>query len=267
MRPLSFEISVTTSRHNAEFKRLRLLVASPAQSNVVVLDGLKLLREALRAGLAVTEIVADPSSPAGREFLRDPQTACRTHAFSEDLISKLKGVETNPGLLAICERPADRRQETHSSGPVLILDSVQDPGNVGTLVRTAEAAGVSEVWLTPGSADPWSVKAIRASAGSVFRVRPNWAVSSSEALSRLRGRDQELLAMSSDPLVPSIYDVEIKKPVGVVLGSEGRGVSPEFLGSARLLRIPHSPAVESLNVAAAGAIALFEIARRSGAFK
>jgi TrmH family RNA methyltransferase len=143
---------------------------------------------------------------------------------------------------------------------VIALDDVQDPGNVGALLRTAAAAGVSESWLSAACAAPWSQKVLRASQGAQFELVVRDAVALSTEIAAFQG-NVIVTTLAGSSL---IFDVEFpKEPTLFIVGNEGAGVSPELLALARTrVRIPMRPGVESLNVGAAAAVLLYEWARQ-----
>ncbi|MFB6241091.1 MAG: TrmH family RNA methyltransferase, partial [Gemmatimonadota bacterium] len=159
---------------------------------------------------------------------------------------------TPQGVLAAARIPA-REPEELPDGGLLVLDAVQDPGNLGTLLRTAEAMGLAGVISLPGTVDPWNPKALRAAAGSTFRV-PVFDADWEEARDRLRERDVEVWA--ADPLGEPVYGGgAAPERLALVLGNEGSGVSRAVLEDAhRRVRVPTAGSVESLNVAVAGAL-------------
>jgi TrmH family RNA methyltransferase len=180
-------------------------------------------------------------------------------------MKSLSDVETHQGSIALVDRPrfADDWL-SQKDAFILILDGLQDPGNVGTLFRTAEAAGVSGVLLTRGCADPLSPKALRASAGSAFRL-PHVLDLSVDALLERLPRGLTLAAAVVGPGSVSVFDAPLGLPLALALGSEGSGLDPRVeAASTHRVVVPNARKVESLNVAAAGAIVMFEIARRAG---
>jgi tRNA G18 (ribose-2'-O)-methylase SpoU len=151
-----------------------------------------------------------------------------------------------------------------ASALVLVADAVQNPGNLGGLLRTAEAAGATGVFLTAGCADPFSWKALRGSMGSAFRLPQRRGLSLAEVLERLRARGVAVLAAAADGELR--YDeADLRRPTALLVGNEGAGLSPSALAAADArLRIPIAPHVESLNVAVAAALVLYEAARQRG---
>lgn len=250
-----------SGRDNPEFKRF-LAVRARKNRDLILVEGPKLLGEAVRSGLRV-EVVA--SDDASREAVAHFD-ARSTVVFAAPLMKNLADVETHQGVLALVERPRFGRDWlTKKDAFVLVLDGLQDPGNVGTMLRTAEAAGVTGVLLTRGCADPLSPKALRASAGSAFRL-PHILDLSPEDLLSLLPEGMRLAAGVADPRAESAFgDGSLSVPIALALGSEGSGLKPEIeRAAASRIRVPSAAKVESLNVAAAGAVLMFEIARRCG---
>ncbi len=177
--------------------------------------------------------------------------------LSESEFDAVTATVTPQGVAAVARIPrAD--WESVRGQRILLLDGVQDPGNVGTLIRTGEALGVQIVVCLPGTADPWAPKAVRAAAGSGLRV-PLLASGSGEALDRLRALDAELWV--ADAAGPPVYRGVDRPPgLGLALGSEAHGVSDTLRAQAdRIVSIGMVKSVDSLNVAVAGAILIDRI--------
>lgn len=252
-----------SGRDNPEFKRFLAARAKKDRARILV-EGPKLLGEAIRSRLTVDVVaLADPAEGASERLAE--AAARQIVRFSAPLMKSLSDVETHQGMIALVERPRFEGAWLNRTAFVLVLDGLQDPGNVGTLFRTAEAAGVSGVLLTRGCADPLSPKALRASAGSAFRLPHVLDLAVDDLLERLP-RDLALAAAVAGPGALSVFDeAPLSLPIALALGSEGSGLDPRIeRASSRRIRIPSAREVESLNVAAAGAIVMFEIARRAG---
>lgn len=158
------------------------------------------------------------------------------------------------GLTALPEMPSPRRD-----GFCLLLESVQDPGNVGSILRTAAAAGVDQVWLTSGCADAWSPKVLRAGMGAHFVLPVIERVALADVLGKFDGRIMVTTLTAS----ASLYATDLRGHAVLALGSEGAGISAELQAYANMnLHIPMARQVESLNVAAAAAVCLFERLRQ-----
>ena len=175
------------------------------------------------------------------------------------LFDSLSTLTSPSGILAIARVPLS--PATGTSGFVLALDEVQDPGNVGTLIRTAAAAGVAQVWLSPGCAFAWSVKTLRAAQGAHFHTRVLEDVDLPVALAAFNGLRWATLPRDIGALkTASLFDAKFAANNALVLSNEGHGLSPNILPALTSgLRIPMAAGVESLNVATAGAIVLYAI--------
>ena len=257
------------SRDNPLYKRLRALKARGGDRELCLLEGPKLVLEALAAGMEVVEAATAPraeASPAGAAALaalRGREVPLRR--LSAELFSSLSEAETSQGVLALARRPAFDEERLFGGTPlVLVADGVQNPGNLGGLLRTAEAAGGSGAILAAGCADPFSWKALRGSMGSAFRLPLLRGLAIGDALDALEARGVAVLATAADG--ERRYDeADLRGPVALVVGSEGAGLPPAVRERATFrLRVPLVGPVESLNVGVAAALVLFEAARQRG---
>ena len=251
-------VETITSRQNPLMTHLRKLASSRSyrkKSGEYLCDGTKLLDEALKWGAPVqTAVFSDDV-----EIPTLPDTV-RAVCVSEDLMRSVSPMETPQGALFTVALPETKLPETLAGKHYLVLDGVQDPGNVGAVLRTADAFGCTGALLLPGCADPYGPKTLRAAMGAVFRL-PLYAV----GLEALPG----LLADAGLPLYGTALrhdTVDVRqrdlRRCALVIGSEGRGVSAEVLALCReTLRIPMSSHCESLNAAAAAAVLLWEAYR------
>lgn len=215
-----------------------------------------MVADLLDSRLRVERLLADRSRDEDAEISRLVRQAERAGVRAEWLAEReLSGVAdtaTPQGIVAVVRIP---QREWPRVRPlrILVLDGVQDPGNVGTLLRTAEAMGIHGVVCLPGTADPWNPKVVRAAAGSSFRL-PVIATGWEEASTRLR--DAGATIWAADPSgEPLLRGVMATSGFALVLGNEASGVSPEVLAAVdRRVSVPMAGRVESLNVAVAGAI-------------
>ncbi len=252
-----------TSTANPHVKRIRSLVRSRKERHrerMFVVEGVRLVEEALQfqapgAILYVPEQLL--ATPRGRALLSQVEQQPNAIPTTPAILAELSDVETSQGVIAAVPLP----QITPTTLTlVLVLDGVQDPGNVGTLLRSAEAAGVDLVVGLTGTADVWSPKVVRAAMGAHFRVPlldgADWAA--------IRPQLAPLTAIyAATQHAPLTYDqVDWRQPVALVVGNEANGVSPETLQIASQVTIPMAGAVESLNAAIAGSVLLFEAARQ-----
>lgn len=257
------------SRTNPLVQRLRRLKQRAAGgSELMLLEGPKLVLEALASGIEVYEAAFAPRATeggAGRAALQALRAAgVEARALDEALLSSLSEVETSQGLLALARRPSFDAETLFQPAPalVLVLAAVQNPGNLGALLRTAEAAGATGALLTSGCADPFSWKALRGSMGSAFRLPHVCDVVLEDAVDGLSRRGLRLVATSAD--APQRHDeADLAAPCALVLGNEAAGLPQAVLARADCrVRIPMAGRVESLNVGVAAGVLLFEAARQ-----
>jgi TrmH family RNA methyltransferase len=256
---------VVKSRANPLVKRLRAM--RERRGSLMLLEGVKLIEEALAAGVAVREAAVSPRverHPRGRALLGSLEgRAIPVRWLDESILAALSEVETSQGVLALAERPRfDDAAVFRDPALVVVAVGIQDPGNLGSLLRTAEAAGASGALLANGCADAFSWKALRGSMGSAFRLPQSAALESRAALALLRRRGVAVVAASLDGS-RTYADWDWRQPSALLLGAEGAGLPAEIESAADArVSIPMAAPVESLNVAAAAAVMLFEAARQ-----
>jgi len=251
------------SRGNARFKRLRELLGSARErhrAGQTILDGPHLVEAYLaRCGrpalIAVSEDARDNQEIA-RLLAR--ASDCEVLGFAPDLFGQLSPVRTPTGILALIDIPAAFEPDTLED-VIVLLDGVQDPGNVGAIIRSAAAASAGAVLLGPQCADPWSPRVLRSAMGGHFALAVRAAADPVQSLQSFRGR---IFAAEGRGGVPP-YAHDLTGPVAFVFGAEGRGLGTALSRSAHArISIPLGQGIESLNVAAAAAIILFERVRQ-----
>jgi RNA methyltransferase, TrmH family len=236
---------------------------------VFLADGPVLLAEALAAGADVQRVFAesdcleDPAVLAAREA---GLTVVETAPGALAKVLDLKAPRGVVAVVAAAPSSVDEVLDLASTGgrPVAVLVALQDPGNVGTLIRVAEAAGCAGVLLTSGSVDLHNPKTVRATAGAVFRVPVVDHVDENSVLEGCQRRSVPVLATIGSGGT-SLYEAPLGGAVAVLLGAEAHGLAPGLVERCDgTLTIPMDGGVESLNAAVAGSIVLFEAARRRG---
>jgi TrmH family RNA methyltransferase len=184
--------------------------------------------------------------------------------MSADLVSALSPADASQGVVALAARPRWEAEALFPPGRIALLVvalGVQDPGNVGALFRSAEAAGATGMVLGDGTADPFAWKALRGSMGSAFRL-PHLRTGGTDALALLRRHGVRLLAAAADAPRP-LWETDLGGALAILVGAEGRGLPPAVRAAADLaVRIPMAAPVESLNVGVAAAVLLYEAARQ-----
>lgn len=231
------------------------------RSGLFLAEGPNLLEELLRSAAGVVAVLHEPAAredaATARLLQRASARGWRIEEVDRSLLEEVAEALTPQPVLAVARIP-EWGWASVGPGSVLLLDGVQDPGNVGTLVRTAEALGIAAVVGLEETADPWSPKAVRASAGSGLRV-PVFRSGTAEVVAEVRSRGLPLWVADAggEPLEPGD---PAPRPLAVALGSEARGASAAVRDAAdRIVAVAMRGRVESLNVAAAGAILLDRI--------
>ena len=227
-----------------------------------VVEGVRLVEEALRSGADLTVAVYNPDQLAaterGQALLTALQPRREAHAAPPEVIAAVSETVTPQGIVAAVRWP---ELEPAGRGVQLALDALQDPGNVGTLLRTAEATGVTQVICIAGTADVYSPKVVRAAMGAHFRLPIVQDVTWDDAIELLIGADNIYAAVASATM--PYYAADWRQPSTVIVGNEANGVSEAGLAVAtKQISIPMAAAVESLNAAVAGSVILFEALRQ-----
>jgi len=262
-------LRTVTGRHNQRLKELRLAFrrAELTSHGECAIEGVKLVEEALRSGLHLnTLFFSETARPLAEKLL--PQIAARseTLVLPDALFNSIVPSDSPQGVAALLKLPAlslDQLLNRAAEGPLVVVAGLQDPGNLGTILRSAEAFGAAGICLTEGSVSPYNSKALRGSAGSIFRL-PFLQVSSAELIPLLRGRKIRLLATSSHEGTP-LPQISWTLPLAVFIGNEGAGLSREIMRQVdETMAIPQANQVESLNAGVAASIVLYEAAKNRG---
>ncbi len=268
--PIELPVSATiTSRRHPLVHACRE-ARTGGDDQPLLLDGWHLLIEAMRSPLAVDAVLLGVDPPGDDEraaIAALVENGAQVVRVTADVLQAASPVRSPSGVVALARRPAPALDRIFAPAPALVvaLTDVQDPGNVGALVRTAEAAGGTGLVAVGASADPLGWKALRAAMGSTFRL-PVARVADAEALvAMVHARGLRVVVLEPrDGVLPEAID--LAQPTCLVLGGEGYGVPAEVLRDADAhLRLPMRAPVESLNVAVAGALALYAAAARRDA--
>jgi RNA methyltransferase, TrmH family len=263
---MTHALPLIRSRSNPLFRRF-LAQKADREDELCLLEGPKLIEEALASGLEIVEAAASPRGEASERgprvlaALRDRGAAVRR--LHDDLLSALSEARTSQGLVALARRPRFDEEALFRGTPLLVVAAgIQDPGNLGGLLRTAEAAGATGAYLAAGTADPFAWKALRGSMGSAFRLPHQRGLDGIEILRRLRSRGVAVFATGAG--AEQAYDrADFRGPSALVLGSEGAGLTEAMArGADHRLSIPMRGRAESLNVGVAAGVLLFEAARQ-----
>ncbi len=243
-----------TSRQNPLFQKIRKLNVSNSfrrQQGLFACEGPKLLEEAVKWEADIEFAVKT------QETVLPPGLSCRVVETPDDVLNSLADTETPQGVVFACALPDTALPDKLAQGRYLVLDGVQDPGNLGTIWRTADAFGASGLILTGPCADPFGPKAVRSTMGACFRL-PVWKGEREAVADLLERSGIPLYATALREDTGDVRDVDLTQ-AAVVIGSEGRGISEELLAlCGKTLKIPMVERCESLNAAVAAAIVLWE---------
>jgi RNA methyltransferase, TrmH family len=258
-------------RHNPLVKQLRLAFsrAERTEEGDCAIEGMRVLEEAIRSGLKFRAVFFRESAQDKAERLL-PQIGANveTLLLPDKLFDGAVPSESPQGVAALVrwkEFSLNDILERLHVGPILVLAGLQDPGNLGTILRSAEAFGSAGVVLGEGTVSPLNAKVIRASAGSVFRLPVVVAKSAGgleEVCNAFRKKQMRLIATSSHKGTP-LDQANLTGELAIFIGSEGAGLPRTLMaGLDEIVAIPHTPQVESLNAGVAGSIVLYEAARQ-----
>lgn len=274
-------IRIVQSRQNSRVKELRAGFArdnhgaNRNNGGRISIEGLHLVEEGLRCGLRFHSIFVRTGSERLLDGLAVPRGAELLELLPE-LFASAVATETAQGIAALVEAPVFSLEDVFGTtgagdrsrgAPLIVVAAgLQDPGNLGTLVRSAEAFGATGMVALPGTVSQWNAKALRASSGSAFRL-PVVAATDAEALAALRSRGVRVLAATVDGGVDATQ-VNMNAPVALLIGNEGAGLSAWLIAAADgRVTVPCPGPVESLNAAVAGSVLLYEAARQRGTLR
>jgi TrmH family RNA methyltransferase len=271
-KPLSqYRLRRIEGRHNATLKELRQAFARAERTNGgdCAIEGVRIVEEAIRSGLRFRAVFFRESAQNQAERIL-PQIGAQVETLlvSDRLFDGAVPSETPQGVAALVrlkEFSLDDVLERLQVGPIIVVAGLQDPGNLGTILRSAEAFGSAGVILGQGTVGHFNAKVIRASAGSVFRLSVVAAKDAGgiEAIAaKLRTGGVRLIATSSHKGIP-LDQAKLNIPAAIFIGSEGSGLPRALMAHMdETVAIPHSPHVESLNAGVAASIVLYEAARQ-----
>jgi TrmH family RNA methyltransferase len=261
LRPLA-------GRHNPRLKMLRVAFrrGELTTQGECAIEGVKLVEEALRSSQRLTSVFFSESArPLAEKLLPQLNARTETLILPNALFSSIVPSDAPQGVAALVKvrNFSDAEILEHSqSGPMVVAAGLQDPGNLGTLFRSAEAFGAAGIFLTEGTVGPYNSKVLRGSAGSIFRL-PFLQIASGELIALLRQHGVRLLATSSHKGTP-LPQADWTLPLAIFIGNEGAGLPRELLHQMQeSIVIPQATQVESLNAGVAASIVLYEAARAS----
>ncbi len=261
--------SPLTGKDNNVIKYLRAL-SDPKhrkKEQAYLIEGVKMVEEALRDKVGVKMLVASPSlvQHHGKGLLKLAETRAIDVLWIADKLMDVVSENKSPQpviAVVMMKTYSEDALLTHDSGLIIIVHGLQDPGNFGTIIRTAEAVGAAGTAFTPHTVDPFSAKAVRASMGSILRLP---VVRIGEIGSFVKRCKQNGFQTAATVLTgeKAHFDVDLKKPTAVILGQEGAGLPQDIIADVDLrIRIPMAETIDSLNVAVSAAVILYEAMRQ-----
>jgi TrmH family RNA methyltransferase len=251
-----------TSAHNPKLKLVRALAGRPKErreAGAFLAEGARLVEEALAAGWPIRfALYAQGLSERPAQVVEAlARAGVETESVEAGLFNSVSETETSQGVLAVLEL-SSIPAPAHPTF-TLVLDQIRDPGNLGTLLRSAQAAGVESVLIPPETSDPFAPKVVRAGMGAHFRL-PIERVSWDEIRARL-GKTPVYLAETENAI--PCWQIDFRPALALVIGSEAEGASPEARALAtQNVVIPMPGGMESLNAAVAGSVLMFEVVRQ-----
>jgi len=268
---MTMDYTKITSLSNPHIKEATAVRERRSRQNraAFIIEGIHLIEMSIASGAGIQEVYFTDvfgSREEGQRVLRLIRGKARKlFEVTEQIMKKIADTETPQGVVAIVTYPSPELGKlSFKSEPLLVvIDGIQDPGNLGTIIRTSDAAGADAVILLPGTCSAFMPKTIRATAGSIF----NLPVTSTEESTLLRWLKAHRipLAVTSTDAEKSLFDWDLSAAAAIVFGNEARGISETMKMAADLsLRIPIYGKAESLNVATCAAICLYEAARQRG---
>jgi TrmH family RNA methyltransferase len=265
--PLLHRLRPIEGRHNPLIKELRRAFSRgelSAEGHYAV-EGFRILEEAIRSGVRFRALFFSNSAQSkAAKLLLQIGANIETLLLPDKLFASVVPSETPQGVAALVrwkEYPLEDVLARAQTGPVLAIAGLQDPGNLGTILRSAEAFGAAGVLLGEGTVSPFNSKVVRASAGSIFRI-PFARTKLSATLGAIREQGLRLIAASSHKGMP-LADARLTGLLAVFIGREGSGLPRDLLSKMdEIVVIPHSSKVESLNAGVAASIVLYEAARQ-----
>lgn len=231
------------------------------KENMYLIEGPNLLEEAIKTGQEIVCVLVDEAEHRASEVL----THCQSiNIVSHSIFKEIADTQNSQGIIALVRRNHEDLnsccQLLNEGGNALVMDLVQDPGNVGTIIRTCDAAGYRCIFMIKGSCDVYSPKVVRAAAGSLFRV-PIFYVDYEQCKKILREAKKKIITTDLKA-TKTCFDVDLTSDIALVVGNEGNGVSNEAKEMAdEIIKIPMKGNIESLNVAVAAGIIMFESAK------
>lgn len=254
-----------TSSKNPLIKEIKSLYRRKERwkSKLFIIEGIKIIEEAISNNVTLRNIVYTDkllSTNDGMDFFRKVEKVYNIAYVPENIFSEICDTENPQGIIGIAEFDVKEVENIFKiNTPLLLyLDGVQDPGNMGTIIRTADAFKISGIILGDGCVDPYNPKVIRATMGSIFRIPLYFIKEIYPYISKFNNNNVKIVATSLEGSIP-VYDADFKEGSLVIIGNESKGVDKKLLDiSSNLIKIPMPGEAESLNAGVAASIIMYE---------
>lgn len=259
-------ITNIVSAENSKIKLVRKLANKKArdEEKLIVIEGINLVREAIERLVGIKFILVSDKYEQD-DYLKRliEENRVEVCIVPESIFDKIVDAENGIGIVAVIDKPAYElnNMDLSEQGNILVLDRVQDPGNIGTMIRTAVAAGYEMIITIKGTADVYSAKVLRSTAGMIFDI-PIVQVDDAKSLNNLLKRFGKKVVVTTVDGGETYFSQDLKHGIALIIGNEGNGVSDEILNLADIrVTIPMKGEIESLNAAVSAAILMYEAIR------
>lgn len=258
-------LKTITSADNGKYKTWQKLLTKKyrERERCFLVEGEVLIGDALLSGASIKEVILRDGSEGAIDFISGLELSEDVNFFSlaGNLFDNLSQTENGRDIIGVFSVP-EEGIEAWADGDILVLDRIQDPGNMGTIIRTSDAAGVAGIIVMKGTVDAFSPKVVRAAAGSLFRVPIIEAEDGAALKAMLKKLNAVPMALDVRGAI-DLYDMPDEERAAIIVGNEGAGISEELLKlSETKLKIPMREGIESLNAAMAFGIVIYERVRR-----
>ncbi len=247
---------IITSKDNDKIREIKKLKQKKYRKNKYIVEGTKMVEEAINENVDIELIVVRSGFYVEFDFSK-----YNSIEVTEKIFNELTDVVSPQGILAIINKKIDKDIIDTTDEYIIALDGIQDPGNLGTIIRTADAAGLKQIIISKDTVDAYSPKVVRSTMGAIYRVSIIEVDSLSDTLNKLKNKGFQVVTTQLDT-DKSIYDIDYSKKV-VVIGNEANGVSEDVKGIADInVKIPMIGRTESLNASVATSIMIYEYVRQ-----
>lgn len=259
-------MQLITSKDNEIIKHIKKLSDKKYrdQNNCYIIEGIKIVEEAIQEKVLIEKIIICEELINTLEISNDLMCEITKHDciyVTEKIFKTLTQVMNPQGILAVINKNKEDAQIKYDEDIIVALDDIQDPGNLGTILRTVDSIGIKQIIVSKGTADVYNPKVVRSTMGAIFRVKIIETENLKETIEIIRKNGYQLLVTSLQTQ-NSVYDIDYNKKI-IVIGNEAKGVSPEIQNIAdERIRIPMLGKTESLNASVATGIILYEYVRQ-----